>query len=154
MRNLRRVWPLLLPLLAVAAVAATQMMSVQVRSGQLRAKPSFLGQVQGTVNYGDRLEVLDSSGPWLHVKGEGGKGWIHRSALSEKKIALKSGDRDVAGGASGDELALAGKGFNDEVEAEYRTLNPQLDFKWVDRMEKFRVDGDEAARFLKEGGVQ
>ncbi len=154
MRILRRVWPLLLPLLAVAALAASQMMSVQVRSGQLRSKPSFLGQVQGSVAYGDRLEVLDSRGPWLQVKGEAGQGWIHSSALSEKKIALKSGDKDAATGASGDELALAGKGFNDEVEAEYRAGNPKLDYGWVDRMEKFKVDAAAAQRFLKEGGVQ
>nr|MEE4269602.1 SH3 domain-containing protein [Candidatus Krumholzibacteria bacterium] len=153
MRLIRRAWPLLLPLIAVVAWAATEMMSVQVRSGQLRDKPSFLGKVQTTVAYGDRLSVLETQGAWTKVQGDGGSGWIHTSALSPKKFVLKAGDTDAATGASGEELALAGKGFNDEVESEYRAGNPQADYTWVNRMEKISITPDQAAEFLKAGGV-
>lgn len=153
MRTLRRLWPLLLPLLAAAALAATQMMSVQVRQGQLRDKPSFLGKIAGAVAYGDQVTVMESRDGWTRVQGAAGSGWIHTSALSPKKIVLKSGAADVNSGASGQELALAGKGFNDEVEAEFKTGHPQADFTWVDRMEQMKVDPDQAAVFLQTGGV-
>jgi uncharacterized protein YgiM (DUF1202 family) len=154
MRSVRPLLFLAVFLLSFAALAATQMMSVQVRTGQLRSRPSFLGKVEATVSYGDRLEILESRGGWIKVKNEKATGWIHESALSEKKIALKSGQKDVAAGASGDELALAGKGFNDEVEGQYRQNNPKLDFQWVDRMEDFRVDAKAAAEFLAKGQVK
>lgn len=78
-------------------------------------------------------------------------GWIHNSALSEKEIVLRPGDTDVQKAASQREITLAGKGFNPEVEKEYRKLNPNLDFKWVDRMEKIVVSDEEMMKFIKEG---
>lgn len=150
---IKRVLPLLLLLLAAAALAATQMMSVQVRTGQLRDKPSFLGKVQSSVAYGDRLKVMEVQGGWSLVQGEKTSGWIHSSALTPKKVVLQAGDVDVNTGASGEELALAGKGFNDEVEAEFKTSNPDVDFAWVNRMEKVKISAEQAARFLQAGGV-
>jgi hypothetical protein len=41
-------------------------------------------------------------------------GWLHQSALTKKTISMKAGGQDVATAASGDELALAGKGFNSD----------------------------------------
>ncbi|MBU0742686.1 SH3 domain-containing protein [bacterium] len=156
MKKMRRWLPLLLLLLAaVAAWAAAQMLSVQVREGQLRDRPSFLGKVVADVSYGDRMTVLSSQGGWTKVRDGGGKsGWIHTSALTEKKVVLKAGDMDAATGASGEELALAGKGFNDEVEAEFKSKNPDVDYAWVDRMEMMAVSAEEAVDFLKDGGVE
>ena len=155
MRGWRRAWPLLLITLAVIAWAANQMQSVQVRSGKLRERPSFLGKVTAEVIYGDRIEVLDTRGPWSQVRDENGAtGWIHTSALTEKTVVLRSGDADAATTASGEELALAGKGFNDEVEERFRDENPDIDYAWVDRMEKMVVTADEAGEFLAAGGIQ
>lgn len=144
---------LALALLAGSAVAAT--MSVQVRNGQLRATPSFLGQVVAPLNYGDQVNVLEQQGPWTKVSGPTGKtGWIHNSALTPKKIVLKSGEGNVETGASGGELALATKGFNSDVEAEFKKENKDVDFTWVDRMGEFKVTPQEMQAFLKEGGVK
>ncbi len=153
MRLIQRALPLLLVLLAVGAWAASEMMSVQVRSGQLRDKPSFLGRVETSVAYGDRLSVVETQGGWSRVEGKTGSGWIHSSALSPKKFVLKAGDADAATGASGEELALAGKGFSDEVEAEFRSEHPQVDFAWVMRMEKMKISPEQAMDFLRVGGV-
>jgi len=154
MRGWRRAWPLLLIVLATIVWAATQMQSVQVRTGQLRERPSFLGKVTAEVSYGDRMTVLESRGPWTKVRNADGEGWIHTSALTEKKVVLRSGDADARTSASGEELALAGKGFNDEVEAEFRQQNPDVDYAWVDRMETMVVTPSEAGDFLSAGGVQ
>ena len=155
MRRISRFGPVIaLALIAVAAVAAGTMLSVQVREGQLRERPSFLGKVAADVAYGDRLEVLETRAGWTKVRGEGVEGWIHTSALTEKRVVLSSGDVDANVGASGEELALAGKGFNAEVEQAYRAGNPEAQYAWVDRMEAVVVSADEAAAFLAAGGVE
>lgn len=156
MRIMKRAWawPVLFLLLAGVAWAANEMVSVQIREGKLREKPSFLGKVGDAVAYGDRLNVLETQEGWVKVKGEAGSGWIHTSALTSKRVVLTSGSADLNTGASTDELALAGKGFNDEVEKDFKASNPQVDFTWVDRMEKMTINADQAIDFLNEGGVQ
>jgi len=154
---LRRTRTATLLLLAVAATAwaATRVLNVQVRKGALRERPSFLGKVVSDVGYGDRVTVLAEKGSWLQVRDEAGHtGWIHESALTEKKIELAAGRKDAATGASGQELALAGKGFNAAVEAEFRDQNPDVDFTWVDRMEKMTITPGQAAAFLRRGDVK
>jgi uncharacterized protein YgiM (DUF1202 family) len=142
-------------LAAHLATAAPTTMSVQVKSGQVRATPSFLGEVVAPISYGDRLQVLDTQGEWSKVTTLGGKtGWVHSSALTKKKIAMTAGSQNAQTGASGDELALAGKGFNSDVEADFKAKNRNVDFTWVDRMEKMRVSPESKQRFLKEGGIQ
>ena len=79
------------------------------------------------------------------------EGWIHASALTPKKIVLRAGAEDVEAAASSDELALAGKGFNQQVESEFRAKNPNLDFTWIDEMETYVVSENEMKQFLKEG---
>jgi hypothetical protein len=81
---------------------------------------------------------------------DGKTGWLHESALSKKPIALRAGTTDAATGASSDEVALAGKGFNEQVEAKLRKEGT-LDYTWVDRMSAFKVDANEISQFLKEG---
>lgn len=141
--------------LLIAGQAIAAEMSVQIKAGQIRSAPSYLGQVLATVDYGARVEVLQQRGDWMEVQAEGApKGWMHSSALTKKKIVLASGSEDVRTGTSGEELALAGKGFNKEVEAEFKQQNPEVDFKWVDWMEKTRFTVDDLAAFLKAGGVK
>jgi len=142
--------------LGCAALAAAPVtMSVQVKSGQVVATPSFLGKVVTRVNYGDRIQVLEQQGDWSKVTVAGGQsGWIHTSALSKKKIAMKAGGQDAQTSASGDELALAGKGFNSDVEADFKAKNQNVDFTWVDKMEKIKVPPESMQQFLKDGGIQ
>ena len=135
--------------------AGEKMMSVQVKTGHLRAAPSFLGKIVMTVSYGERVEVREEKGAWSRVVLPGGKGegWVHASALTPKKIVLKAGASDVSQLATSDEIALAGKGFNKQVEGEFKAKNPDLDFTWVDRMEKIVVTQEQMRRFLKEGAL-
>ena len=130
-------------------------MSVQVKNGQMRATPSFLGQLVGPLNYGDRLQVLEQQADWSKVTGPGGQtGWVHTSALTKKKIVMKAGEQNAQSAASGDELALAGKGFNSAVEADFKARNQNVDFTWVDKMEHIKVSPESMQQFLKDGGIQ
>lgn len=137
------------------AAGAAEQMSVQVQNAQLRADASFLGKLTGSVPYGTRVTIVQARGDWRQVQTPGGSaGWLHQSALTKKTIVLKAGAQDVATTASGDELALAGKGFNSDVEADFKNKNKDIDFTWIDRMEKFKVSMDEITRFLNEGQVK
>jgi len=154
----RTAWPVfLLVVVLVLAVPgdAGKMMSVQVKKGDVRATPQFLGKIVSSLAYGDRVEVLESRESWFRVapEGKGAAGWMHSSALSEKKIVLKAGANDAQVAASGGELALAGKGFNADVEAEFKARNRNLDFSVIDRMQAVDIPQEKIALFLKEGGL-
>ncbi|MCE9613075.1 MAG: SH3 domain-containing protein [Lentisphaerae bacterium] len=137
---------------AYAAVSAD--MSVQIRNAQLRATPSYLGKVSGNVPYAQRVQIMQVQGDWFEVRSGTATGWLHKSALTTKKIAAKSGAADVGATASGEELALAGKGFNADVEADFKKKNAKIDFGPIDRMEKIKVSPGDARAFLEQGGVK
>ena len=141
-------------LVATGAWAAKEM-SVQVRDGQLRNRASFLGTVTATVAYGDRVTVNQTQAGWCEVAtASGASGWIHESALTPKRVVLSSGTEDARAQSVGsEEVALAGKGFSKEVEAEYKKQNPQLDFTWVDWMGQQTVATERLVEFLKQGNL-
>jgi uncharacterized protein YgiM (DUF1202 family) len=155
-RRNKRWLSLSLIVLAAATLAGEPVaMSVQVKNGQIRATPSFLGKLVAPLNYGDRLQVLEKQGEWCKVTGPGGQtGWIHSSALTKKKIEMQAGSQNAQTAASGDEMALAGKGFNSAVEADFKAKNKNIDFTWVDKMEKIKVAPESMQEFLKVGGIQ
>ena len=130
-------------------------MSVQVKKCQLRNKPSFLGKIVVNLNYADQVIVEKEKDDWFMVKPENKNkgGWVHVSALSKKKIVLNPNSKDLENAASSDELALAGKGFNEQVEQNYKKKNKNADFTWIDNMEKFVVSPSEIQKFLKQGGL-
>lgn len=143
-------------LIAVSVWAAetARTMSVQVKNASLRDAPAFIGKVTATLSYGDRVETLAAQGPWTKVRtADAVIGWTHTSALTPKRIILKSGQETAQTKASGDELALAGKGFNSDIEGEFKRLHKNIDFSWIDKMEKIKIPPAEMQSFLKEGGV-
>ncbi len=131
-------------------------MSVQVKKCQLRKKPSFLGKVVVNLAYADRVTVKQKKNDWYEVIPVSNKngGWVHVSALSKKKIVLNPGSKDIKNAASSDELALAGKGFNKQVENDFKKKNKNADFKRIDKMEKIVVSSKEMQNFLKKGGLK
>lgn len=152
---------LLFSLIVIAFLAgggfgqAAKSMSVAVKEGQVRSSPSFLARIVARPPYGERVSVLETGEQWVKVALKGGvQGWIHASALTPKTIVLKAGAGEVKTSATTGEIALAGKGFNKEVEETYRAKNPSLDYRWIDKMERFDVSPEEMAVFLNEGGLR
>jgi uncharacterized protein YgiM (DUF1202 family) len=137
---------------AAAGFSAPATMSVTVKETQIRATPSFLAKALAVLAYGDQVQVLDTKGDWARVSLPSGKeGWVSLKALTEKKIVLKSG-ADVSTSASSGEVALAGKGFNADVEAQYKQ-EQNLDYTWVDAMEAVKVTTAQIDSFLTKGGL-
>ncbi|MFA6497971.1 MAG: SH3 domain-containing protein [Desulfurivibrionaceae bacterium] len=146
---------LLFCLMATPALAKQEWLSVAVRNGALRQQPMPFGKVVASLGYGERVNVLGEQGLWLRVRdqGQGREGWMHRASLIAKAITLKPGER-VGPGASEDELALGGKGFNAQVEAEYKARGKNLDYASVDWMERIQVSPEAMREFLTKGGLQ
>ncbi len=130
-------------------MSATQ--SVQVRESKLRKSPSFLGKIVTTVHYGDKLSVLEEKGAWLKASWKGSEGWLHSSATTTKDIIVKPNAGDISRAADSDEIALAGKGFNKQVEEQFRQQNKAVNFDMVDKMERSTVSQTEIEEFLKKG---
>jgi uncharacterized protein YgiM (DUF1202 family) len=144
---------LLLSVLLINATAAGQkVMSVQVKESQLRETPSHLGKIVVRVSYGDRVTVSEEKGDWKKVSlNRKSQGWIHNSALTGKQIALKAGQANVGSSVSQNEIALAGKGFSKEVEAQYRQSNKSLDYAWINRMEAIKMSPRQMEDFIAVG---
>jgi hypothetical protein len=148
-----------LALVAASAFAADSgQLSVTVKEAQVRATASALGKLVGVLAYGDKVTVLDqpagAPAGWLMVKSADGKlqGWVKSAALTKKEIAMSAGSKTASQTASSGDVALAGKGFNKDVEAQYKQ-EQKLDYTWVDRMETFTVLPEQVAAFLTAGGL-
>lgn len=142
---------ILLLLVLTGSIAFAASMSVQVQQSKVRATPSQLGKVVDTVEYGETVNAGELQKGWYPVTTtDGKKGWLHESVLSNKPIAMRAGTTDAATGVSSDEVALAGKGFNEQVEAKIKA-DGSLDFTWVDRMITFNVGPEQILSFRTQG---
>jgi hypothetical protein len=97
--------------------------------------------------------VLAEQGGWTQVRSAMASGWIHTSALTAKALSLAAGKTDAVKDARSDELALAGKGFNREVEGQYRSKTGAAGYAWIDRMEQFNLPAAQLTEFLPQGGI-
>lgn len=148
----RKILAIGLPLLLVFAglLWATETLKVTVKSSRLRKSPKFYSGSLATVQFGESLKKVTEQGDWIQaVTTTGIKGWIHSSAVAKPTFSLTA-DRKAQEETAADEVALAGKGFNEQVEKEYRkTAN--LDYTWVDLMAQITVTEMEMERFLRDG---
>lgn len=127
--------------------------TVRVLSAKVMAKPKFIGKAVATVSRGEHLTYQGKKSGWYQVTTSAGSGWIHKSAVVDKKVTLSS---DLSSGqvnASEEEIELAGRGFTKEVEADYRNKNAALDFSHVDRIEALAMDPEVVGNFASEGKV-
>ena len=135
-------------------LANAQNVYVTVRETQLRPKADFLSK-GSYLKYGDSLSILDDSNSWLNVKTVFGKqGYVHKSAVTEKRIVLKSGSTSYHTPTSQSDVVLAGKGFNQEVEKQFALQNSTLNFRDVDIMEKPRVAPNDLSAFVLQGKLK
>jgi uncharacterized protein YgiM (DUF1202 family) len=138
----------------IASVGLSETESVKNQTAKVRETPAPLGKIIATLSYGDAVEVLEKQGIWRKVSLKDGQiGWIHEADLSAKKIVLSSGESVAHANASEHEVALAGKGFNSDVEKQFKNNNKELDFTWIDKMVQINIPVSEMQSFMKEGGV-
>jgi hypothetical protein len=136
----------LLPLAASAALAAT--VTVLVQEATLRKRPQFFAPPAGTARLGQKFEATGPDAGWYKTSG----GYLHQSSVTAKKVKLGSAS-EVGGSASAEEVTLAGKGFNAQVEKSYGEKNGEANFRGVDAMERRSVSETALFEFLKQGAL-
>lgn len=129
-----------------------QKMYISVEEAILKEKPSFFSKSTNSVFYGEEVIVLDTKGSWKKVQLTGNSsvfGWISESSLTKKKILVS--ESKVT--ASADEIALAGKGFNAEIEAEYKKQGT-TNYDAVDKLEEKSVSFENSLDFMLDGNLE
>ena len=139
--------------IAVAAPKVGSTITIRVMSAKVMKAPKFIGSAAGSVSRGEQLVVKEVKGDWYRVEGSY-SGWVHKSNVTEGKVALSSTPGGSGGNVNREEVELAGRGFTPEVEQKYKQGNPNLDFSHVDAIEKTSIDPAELEAFVTEGGLQ
>ena len=147
---------------ALATDVVVPPQQVKVRS-VLKETPSPFGAVVGTIEAGENVQVLERSGAWERIAAPNGAalGWVHSSAVTRQTVGLLPGPLTGSQGtlenpqvdATSDELALAGRGFNSDIESSFQESETQLPFDQIDAMEATVVSVEQARTFLIEGGL-
>jgi hypothetical protein len=145
---------ILIILLAPVPVFAEQA-SVITKENAVHEYCRFFAPVVAPVRYKDILEIVSPQGDWFKVRYKEAEGCIHKAAI-EKRTASFSGAAlpgKGTGAVSESEAALAGKGFNPQVEASYRKKYPAMRYSLVDSIEHDKVSEKEIAFFITSGGL-
>ncbi len=126
---------------------------VKVQSTNLRKTPKFYGAVIQALRSGDKVEkVTARPDGWIQVRTAGGAvGWIHSSAVNVQKFRLTAMDSGLKTQTSASEVALAGKGFNKQVEENYRAKHRDVSFAEVDVLLRLQVSAAALEEFMKQG---
>lgn len=135
-----------LALSAAAAYAST--VTVLVQETALRKRAQSYSPSVGVARLGQKFESLGVEAGFHKTAS----GYIHSSAVTTRKAGLSGGD-GVGGSATADEVTLAGKGFNAQVEKSYGQKNGSVNFAAVNAMERRSVPEAELFDFLRAGGL-
>jgi hypothetical protein len=123
-------------------------MYVTAKTIEIKKSTAFFADTLGTLSYGDPVSVLQENGKWVRIQSLKPPligGWVAAANLTTKRILAGSSTS-----ASANEIALAGKGFNQEVENAYKQ-NGALDYSAIDAMEAIQIPNRELFRFIQEG---
>lgn len=125
---------------------------VKIQTTNLRTEPKFYARSLAVLRTGEGVEQIGTQDGWIQVKtSQGLVGWIHSSAVAEKKFSLTAIGQPLKTQASAAEVALAAKGFNKQVEEKYKATHPGISFVWVDKMLKIKIPLSQMEIFLKRG---
>ena len=120
---------------------------VAVRQAAVRTSTWFFAGTRGHIQMGEQVAVLRLSGNWAEIRSSSNpalNGWTSLGNLSHRVIVAEGTS------ASAREVALAGKGFDRDVENAFRAAG-DLNFEDVDRMEALYVSMEDLFMFMVEG---
>jgi uncharacterized protein YraI len=118
---------------------------IAVKSVAVKSSTGFFAGNRGTLQMGASVTVLQEKGKWVEIRSSNLTGWVAASSVTTKRVT-----GSVVSTASQREVAMAGKGFNQEIEDAYKQ-NGELDYAAIDAIEAQTVPVDELKRFLEEG---
>lgn len=142
---------------AAFAGSTPKEVTVTSKQGTVKVAADHMSKNVEIVVYGDKLKVIEKVNDWYHVTTPSGKaGWIHESATTTKKINLAKDSAVNDTSSSHDEVALAGKGFNKQIEQTYVKDNPNMAraFQQVNQIEARKVPAAQLSAFIKQGQLK
>jgi hypothetical protein len=153
--NLKTLFLISLLALLFPAFLHAETATVITKENAVREYCKFFAPVKAQVKYNDSLEIVSSEGDWFKVRFRAVSGCIHKSAIQKKSTSTGSSFSRKGSGVSDSEAALAGKGFNPQVEASYKQNHPEMKYSLLDSVEKFdaSITDRDIARFVKAGGL-
>jgi hypothetical protein len=122
---------------------------VAAKTVKVKSSTGFFAGTRGTLNYGAQVRVLRIKGNWSEIQSLAGNsltGWVNTSNLTGKRIVPAG----TGTSASANEVALAGKGFNEEVEKAYKA-EAKINYAGVNAVEAITVSERDLYNFLLEG---
>jgi uncharacterized protein YgiM (DUF1202 family) len=134
---------------AAAQVSRGSTAYVTAKTVKVKSSTGFFAGSRGTLSYGAQVTVLQMQGKWAEIRSAGSPsitGWIASSNLTTKRISASGSGTSASAG----EIALAGKGFNEEVENAYQA-GGNLNYADVDKTEALQVSQEDLYRFVTEG---
>jgi hypothetical protein len=132
----------------MAQVAKGGTLYVSAKSLDLKSSAGAFANTKGSLSYGDQVTVLQVDGKWVEVRSAANpsvNGWTASASLSAKRVV--SGN---SSSASAKEIALAGKGFSQEIESAYKA-NGKLNYADVDRTEAQTIPEKDMYDFIVAG---
>lgn len=135
------------------AFAQSKALYVEISKVKIRSAMEHWAPSQKELAYGDSVNVIAEEGDWYKVEASGVSGYVPRTALTSKKILLKSGGENNNIRADDSDIVLAGKGFGEDLESQFRSANRDLNYNAVDQMLTFRTPDSDLQRFVSEGEI-
>ncbi len=114
-------------------IASADVMRVQIERARLLTRPSAFSPAKAFLKYGTEIEPRGKTGAYYRVSTAKGEGYLHVAVVTRQRLVMVQKTADAA--ASSEEVAMATKGFNAQVEASYREDHPDLRFDLVDDVE-------------------
>lgn len=137
---------------ALFAVQNGETVYVAVKKATIKEGTGNFDKVIAQISYGDALIIEKASNKYHKVHKASDPsvvGWIPAASVTTKKIVASSKNGKVS--ASADEIALAGKGFSEEVEKGYKNSNKKLNYSGVDQLESVKVSDASLRSFIEDG---
>jgi hypothetical protein len=128
---------------------AGRTMYVIAKTIAVKSSTNFFADTLGTLPYGAPVSVQQEYGKWVKISSVEPpviSGWVAATSLTTKRIIAAAGKTS----ASANEIALAGKGFNQEVENAYKQSG-DLNYAAIDTMEAIQIPNRQLFSFLQEG---
>lgn len=153
-RKARRTIALMTTLAVLAGAAAFgEQVHVQIANAKVKKAAQWFAPTVAEPAFADTLEVLKKAGDWYQVQAGEKTGWIHKSAVTAKKIKKSRASTVGSTQTSADDVTLAGKGFT-ELEGTYRKDGGKGNLEALDAMQGRSVTEDKVLVFLRAGALR
>jgi hypothetical protein len=123
-------WPIAILAASVLVVEgaawAAQKLTVIQKDAAIRPGKRPFSTPLTVVHERDQLTLVGREPPWVRVQWKQVEGWIHESAVTEREKPIFATDT-VASGVQPTERSGGARGFDSEVENQYRKDRPNLE---------------------------